>query len=338
MKVLVCDNEFSGWENARSNPEQYVGRPLESLAKYHADFFGLASWFERADDVDFKSYDLIWIYLGHRSMQPAWYCYPRLIRQKAPNAKIVFNVDYEGFWHEKALDLRFKESFECADVMHVITRWGEEYFKKRLSIPVYYGHLGRPHSGGIKAPDWIPFPKRKRKSICFIRHTNVPSILTEMEIIKKMNAYSIGIDSIPPPFSDGRYLSYLARIYNIKGDFYPRLPFPDYLRIIGQCSIALCNHVGISRFAWECAVCGVPVVHSDLSEWGNNLFPSLTVPHGNISKFCEMIETFKRKKHEYKYSILESAKKLMDTQYGFDMCQNRLDELINGVMKNEFAR
>src|SRR3972149_6255764 len=122
MKMLFADTEFDGWIEGRSHYEDYAGRPLETLAKYNADFLGLDSWFKREDKIDFTKYDLIWCYLGHRAMSPSWFTFPRLIKRKAPNVKVVFTTDYEGLFYDHDFDMRIKLAWDEADVMHVITR------------------------------------------------------------------------------------------------------------------------------------------------------------------------------------------------------------------------
>ncbi len=329
LKILFCDNEFEGFEEARGAPEQYVGRPLEGLAHLKADFLGLKSWFT-IDDIDFGAYDVIWIYLGHREMQPAWYVYPRLIRHEAPNAKIVFNVDYEGYFHNRKLDLRFKHAWECADVMHVVTKLGERFFTKHLSIPVVHDHLGRPHAGGIKAPP--PVPLYKRHGVVFTRHTNIPEILTELEVIKKSRMKAIGIDSVPPPFSFGKYLKYMADAFKLKGEFYPRLPFNQYLKVISKAYVGICNHVGISRFAWECMECGIPVIHSEYSEWGNILYPNLTVKHNDVASFLGMIKEL-RKNNDNTQLFIWQAQGIAEEKYSLKACEGRVDSFLKVLLE-----
>ena len=303
---------------------------LECLAKYKADFMGLNSWFKLENNVSWEKYDLIWIYLGQREMNPAWYVYPRLIRNKAPHAKIVFNVDYEGFWFNKSLDLRFILAWENADVMHVITKWGYEYFKTKLP-KVVYGHFGRPYAGGLNTPSPTPFTKRS--GISFIRHTNIPSMITEFEVAKQSHRKIKAIDSVPQPFSDGSYLKQLGFSYDVKGDYYPRLEMSKYLEVIGSAYVGLCNHVGVSRFSWDCMEMGVPVVHNEYSEWGNNLFPSLTAKHNNADSFVKLIQKVRKEwsKQQYFDCVLKSIT-TANKKYSVNILQKKLDKFIKDLM------
>lgn len=329
--MLFCDTEFNGWEENRTHLDQYTGRPLECLAKYGADFLGLESWFELEGSVDFKAYDLIWVYLGHRYMKPAWYSFPRLIRNYAPDAKIVFTVDYEGLWYGRDLDLRMKLAWEEADFMHTITDFGYKYFTEELSIPVHYGTFGRPYAGGIKSLP-RPFAKSRRTGVCFIRHTNVPPIMTQLEVIKKMRMKAIGIDSVPQPFSDGSYLPYMADAFRVKGDFYPRLEFSQYLDVIKKAYVGLDNHVGPSRFSYEMASLGVPVVHSRFSEYGNSLFPMLTCNHDSIGDMYFKIKSLRKSKRFYQECIDQAAFELKH-YFNVNTCQRRLELFMEKVMR-----
>lgn len=330
MKVLFCDTEFDGWEESRGLREQYVGRPLECLAKYEADFLGLGSWLEYEDLIDFEDYDLIWAYLGHREMIPAWYTYPRLLKKKAPHAKVVFNVDYEGFWLNQELDLRFVRAWEWADFMHVITRWGEYYFDQRIDSLVWYGTFGRPYAGGIKLTP-PPVPVSRRSKVCFIRHTNIPPIITNLEVIKLSGRQAIGIDAVPPPFSDGSYLAYMADAFRVKGEFYPRLKFMSYLNLIRRAYVGLDTYIGPSRFSYEMALLKVPVVHTELCEYGSIINNTLTCPYEDVGEMVKRIKDL-RDKDLYREMVDISYNNVI-TYFDPEKCQERLDEFIKVVME-----
>lgn len=331
-KILYCDTEFNGWQEKRENLLDYAGRPLECLAKYGADFLGLGSWLELEHEIDFNKYDLIWIYLGHRYLPvPSWYSFPSIIRTKAPNAKIIFTVDYEGHWYNRRFDLRFKLSWEKADMMHVITNWGNEYFRKNLNIPIHYAHLGRPHAGGI-LNTLRPIPISKRARICFVRHTNLPQIMTQLQVIRKCGMEALGIDSVPKPFSYGNYIPYMADAFRVRGKFYPRLPFNQYLDVMSHAYVGLDNHVGPSRFAYEMDYLSIPVVHTELSEYANILFPNLTCPHDNIESMVTNIKILRANRKLYDMYI-KQARYIGDTYFGLDECQKRMDDFIKMVME-----
>jgi hypothetical protein len=334
MKVLFCDNEFGDWEEAREIPDQYAGRPLDGLVKYKADFLGLKSWLGMYEKIDFSSYDLIWIYLGHRKMIPSWYVFPRLVRQKAPDAKIVFTTDYEGLWFDREFDLRMRYAWEHADVMHTITKQGFDFFSKNLSIPVVYGHFGCPHAGGLK---YIPppVPKYKKKGIVFIRHTNMPSIIPQLEIIKRMRMKAIALDSVPPPFSHGEHIKLMAESLAIKNiTVYPRLDFVSYLQVLSGTYVGIDNHVGPSRFSYEMAQLQIPVVHTCYSEYGNVLFPFLTCPHGDISAFVEQIRKLRKSPEKYR-KIAEFGHSNSQKYFGLKACKRRLSKFVKKLMGGE---
>lgn len=329
---MFCDTEFDGWEESRGIREQYSGRPLECLAKYSPDFLGLKSWFELENEIQFKDYDIIWIYMGHRLMVPAWYCYPRLIRQKAPKAKIIATTDYEGLWGSgKEIDLRLKLAWDESDYFHVITRLGEKIFSEILKTKVYYGIFGRPYAGGI---NYLPtqVPLSERRGISFIRHTNMPPILTQLEVIKRLNMSTIALDSVPPPFSDGSYIEYMAKGFDLEGEFYPRLNFNSYLQVLSKSYAGLDNHVGPSRFAYEMALLKIPVVHSENSEYANILFPDLTCPQDGVGEMIKMIQRLIKNENSFYEEQQEKGFNIANTYFNPEECQKRLDEFIEMVM------
>jgi hypothetical protein len=254
---------------------------------------------------------------------------------------MVFNIDYEGLFSKGEIDLRFLLAWRHADVMHVITKLGYDIFSSirkfyddKTFIPVHYGHFGRPHAGGIHAPS--PTPLYKRHGVVFTRHTNMPEILTELEVIKKSRMKAIGIDSIPPPFSFGEYLRYMADAFKVKGNFYPRLPFTQYLQVLSKAYVGICNHVGVSRFTWECMRCGIPVIHSEYSEWGNILYPSLTVGHNDTQAFINKIKVMRKVTKQYKH-VYENPIKLAQmrarTEYSLKVCELRVDEFLKRLLE-----
>lgn len=331
MKILFCDNEFDNWEESRGIREQYTGRPLECLAKYSPDFLGLKSWFDLENEIPFDSYDIIWIYMGHRLMLPAWYTFPRFIRRKTSKAKIIITTDYEGLWYNQDFDLRIKQAWDEADYMHVITRLGEKIFSNILNIPVYYGTFGRPYAGGIKGIP-VPLDIGKRNGVSFIRHTNIPPIITQMEVIKRVGMKAIAFDSVPPPFSDGSDIRMLAKGFGVEGEFHQRLEFEDYLSILNKSYVGLDNHVGPSRFSYEMAMMKIPVVHSENSEYANIIFPDLACPQDGTEEMIAKIKELMGNV-DYCVEIGEKGFNTANTYFNPEECQKRLDEFIEIVMK-----
>jgi len=326
MKFLFCDNSKAEIKIKASNSLDYVGRPLDSLATLNGTQVGLENWFLFEKNFDFSSFDLIWIYLDHRSLIPNWYSWPEVIKTRAKDSKVIFTVDYEGLFVEKQIiSPRILNAWKSADAMHVITKLGHDFFTKVLSIPIYYTHVGRPQFGNWKWPKPMDF--NSRNGVVFVRHTNLPSIIFELELIRDLNLKAIGIDSNPDAKG---WLEQQAQCLRVEGQFFNRLDFNQYLKISNLARLGIENHLGPSRFSYEMALMDLPVVHSEKSEYGNIIWPKLTAKSGNKRSFREKIKLLNDK--TFYRRVINQAEEICFNYFSPPACEERLSKLIENIM------
>ena len=72
--------------------------------------------------------------------------------------------------------------------------------------------------------------------------------------------------------------------------------------------------------------CGIPVIHSEYSEWGNNLYPILTVEYNNVESFLDKIRWLR--KSGAIYEVVNNAQKLAGEKYSLKVCEDRVDEFL----------
>ena len=87
-------------------------------------------------------------------------------------------------------------------------------------------------------------------------------------------------------------------------------------------------YVGVSRFSYECAKEGVPVVGSNTHEYRNMLYPKLTV--SSVKEGAKVLKRIHNRKWEPK-DLNRPAQKLIAEYWSMDACINRTKELLEKI-------
>jgi hypothetical protein len=297
-KILFCETDMSGFREKEA--DILSNFQLTGLMRNLPDILGLKSW-EEYKNMDFSNYDLIWIHLNPRVMYPAWYDYPKLIRDRAPNTIIVASHEYDpvffqqdyGFIDETTLrgeiSYVLKRAFSYLDYWVSDSKFAWEILSKMLDIPVLYAHISQPQ---LEERGWLnPLPWNEREGIVTISHSIILPLNRKFHVMKDTQLPStiITTNKVDKPASLLRDDA-LSVLGNSSVRCYDTLPWFEYLDIIRHARVAFdMDYTGICRFSYECAKLGVPVVGSSLMEYRTMLYPELTV-----SKYEDYVITIKR--------------------------------------------
>src|SRR4030042_370673 len=114
-KILYCETDMEKYRKGEADIMSNF--QLSGLMRLTPDILGLKSW-EEYKDIDFTQYDLIWMHLNPRVMNPVWYDYPKLIRERAPDSILVGTHEYEPMFFQQ--DYGFVDERTLRPEMHFI--------------------------------------------------------------------------------------------------------------------------------------------------------------------------------------------------------------------------
>lgn len=290
--ILLCTTDGHGFTTEQWHFTQDY--QVSSLVALKPDTLGLQAW-EQYQNMDFSKYKLIWLHLNPRMMNPPWYLFPSLIKKRAPNTTLIIKHEwwekyYSKQWWEKAYSESMmeimKKPLRRADYFHTNTQIGKEILEENFNVPVLYYHLGQPRADYYKYPKSVPW--EKREGILAIQHTSRDSMIRKFEIGKITGLPIVAINSVPD--TDGTRLASLAEAVGADTTCYGRLSWEDFIRVVSECKVAIeLDYVGICRLAYECAKVKVPIIGTNLAEYRNILYPSLTTEPGDVEGIAEKV-------------------------------------------------
>jgi len=323
--ILFCSTDLTGvpevlWDHAKSFQ-------FSSLLRLEPDLFGLQSWYEHHDKIDWDKYKLIWIHLNPRVMNPAWHSFTKKIRNKAPNA--IIGVKYEWFemFYYRDMPYLVKRAFESGDFIHVNTQIAYDLLQDKLNIKIIHKKIGQPRVDEMIPPEQIPW--EEREGIFFLEHS-VPIIpnIRKFEYCNELGLPVKIISTMPVIEAKGR-LEQMANTYGVEAEVYNRLPWEDYMSLMGSCKVAIIfEYYGICRMAYEAAFMGVPVVGTKNSDYRTVLYPELTVPEKYLPSTTELIrQVYHTEQKPLNKFALDTAREY----WSQEACKARLLELFEEV-------
>lgn len=267
-KLLFCTTDSHGFEPKYTNTRSF-NYQNSGYIKLAPDIYGLQSWHEFRPRFD--AYDFIWLHLDPRIMQPAWYDFPRLIKQEAPNTKLMVSHEYWEKYCNEDLPFIIKSAMKYADYIQVNSKDALHTLENQLEPPLIYCHSAVP----VVADFMDPVPWEERDGIIMLEHTVYTPLVKAFEIIKETGLKAICVSSNPT--HPAEFWDHYFEAFGIEGKGYGRVKYDQYMDILRHCRVGLdYGYTGICRFAYEAALVDVPVVGHDRLEYRNILYPDLT--------------------------------------------------------------
>jgi len=323
--VLFCTTD--GREFSRGKYDLSKNYQSSALLRLRPDVLGLAGW-NRYKDMDFKQYKLIWLHLNPQLLFPPWYVFPRLLKKASPDSILLLKHEYWERYYDKPMEHILKRYFNQADYIVTNTKIGRDVVEDNLSPPVLYAHIGQPT---IDEMPWSsPLSWDERNGVFVLRHTTRDSMIGKLEIGKRTGLHVHLVDSVPPPYGNIDQLKHLADTIGVKATVYGRLDWSDYINVLRRCRVALdTDYVGVCRMAYEAARVSVPVVGTNLAEYRNILYPTLTYRPTDLSGMSEKIMEI----HEGSEpkSLNNYASTLIREYWSHKSCKKRLLKLFEKI-------
>ena len=321
-KLLFCTTDADGFrEDIYDISFNYQ---LNGFLALKPDCYGLQSWEEFIPL--FEGYDLIWVHLNPREMVPYWYDYPRLIKSKAPDVPMIISHEYLLKYYNESLPFMIKSAFEEGDYLQCNNELAKNLFEDLVDVPMLYLHAGQPIID--EATQWLePLPWSLRGGVVMIEHSVFTPLVESFEMIQKAGLSATLMTSNHT--HDASFWYPYVEAYNIEARCYGRLPYNEYLNKIRECRVGLeYGYVGISRFSYECAKEGVPVVGSNTYEIRNMLYPKLTV--SSVKEGAKVLKRIHNRKLEPK-DLNRPAQKLIADYWNMEACIGRVKEALEKI-------
>lgn len=290
--------------------------------KLAPDTYGLQSWYEFRPR--FNAYNFIWLHLDPRIMQPAWYDFPRLIKQEAPNVKLLVSHEYWEKYCNEEMPFIIKNAMKYADYIQVNSRDAYEMLKEQNIGPVlFYCHPTIPVDADFQDPvSW-----EERTGVAMIEHTVYTPLVEAFEMIKLSGLNPVCISS--NPIHSAEFWDHYFEAFGLEGKGYGRLKYPEYTDILRHCRVGLdYGYTGICRFSYEAALVNVPVVGHNRLEFRNILYPELTVSSINegarLLRRCHDDEAYSKHLNTY-------AGELVSGYFSAEAAHKRIVKLLRGI-------
>jgi hypothetical protein len=248
---------------------------VSALIEDKPDVFGLDSWNEYKDVVNWDSYDLVWVHLNPRIMEPAWFDYPSLIRKKIGKTPMIVSHEYFEKYYNEKMEWQVELALLNADYISVNTRVAKDIIENSIFRPVIYTSISQP------MPDYMAeFPKplsfMDKYGVVVVDHSVNPEDYDRLFETLSMIKFPITMLTSNHTKDESWCDEYMEK-YGIKIKVYPRMEHSKYLDKLNEARVALeLGYVGISRMAYECAKVHTPVVGHDKLEFRNILYPVQT--------------------------------------------------------------
>lgn len=297
-----------------NEPDWLSNFQLSGLMRLNPDILGLRSW-EQYKNMDFTKYKMIWIHFNPRVMDPPWYEYTKLIKDRAPNAVIVGTHEYDCAFFQGSgafidetnciskLPYIIKKAFEHLDYYVCENKISWEYMREHLDVPVLYAHIAEPH---VKEVTWLPkLPWAQRSGVFTLSHSVILPLARKFAIMKdlKMKSSIVSTNKADRPV---RQLQEMAMAFQAPNVLcYDTLPWLQYLDVVRNSKVSFdIDYIGISRMSYECAMLGVPTVGTKNMEYRNILYPELTVktPEEMVEKVLEVYNDEKKAERLNRYA------------------------------------
>lgn len=323
--ILFCSTDLNGfqmdvWDHAMS-------LQLSSLLRLRPDTFGLQAWYEYKDKIDWDKYKLIWIHLNPRIMNPAWHSFTKKIRHRAPNAIIGIKHEWFERFYYTGLSNFEKKAFESGDFIQVNTKIAYDLLKDKLNTKVILKRIGQPRVDEMIPPEQIPW--EEREGIFFLEHS-VPIIpnIRKFEYCRELGLPVKIVSTMPVKGAKDR-LEQMADNYGVDAEIYNRLPWEEFMKLMGSCRVAIdFEYYGICRMAYEAALMGVPVVGTTNGDYRTILYPNLTVPEEYSPETTALI---RQVYNTEEIPLNMYALKIAREYWSQEACQERLLELFEEV-------
>ena len=294
------------------------------------DYYGLQSWNEFYPT--FSDYDLIWLHLNPRVMHPPWYDYAELIRQVAPDTKIIISHEYLEKYYSEDIPYFLIKCFSYVDFIQMNSKTAYSLFSPIIGREKsLYTNLSVP----IRIPEtgWgEPLSYEEKEGVVLIEHSVFTPLVKSFEIIRDSGLKAILISS-NPSHNKSWWGSYVDS-YNIDAEVYGRLLVPAFYNKINSARVALdYGYTGISRFSYECAKHNTPVIGHNRLEFRNKLYPKLTALNDKsaLTKLKRVYNDEKYWKHLNSY-----ADNIVNTYWSDEEVNKRVKRMLRRVgVKNE---
>jgi len=319
-KLLFCTTDSKGFEPHYSNTRvfNYQNSAYMGLAP---DTYGLQSWFDFRPR--FNAYDFIWLHLDPRIMSPDWYAFPRLIKQEAPNVKLLVSHEYWEKYCDEELPFVVKNAMKYADYIQVNSQDALHALEGQLEPPLLYCHPTVP----LVADFMDPVPWEERDGVAMLEHTVYTPLVKAFEIIKESGLKAVCISSNPT--HPAEFWDHYFEAFGVEGKGYGRLKYNQYTDILRHCRVGLdYGYTGICRFAYESALVNVPVVGHNRLEYRNILYPDLTAY--SIDGGAYLL----RKAHdneEYSKTLNTYAGRLIHEYFTDEAAHKRVAKMLRGI-------
>lgn len=320
-KLLFCTTDAKDFVEDCYNPSfNYQNNGFLALKP---DYYGLQSWEEFVPLFD--QYDLIWLHLNPRKMLPYWYDFPRLIKFKAPDVPMIISHEYLLKYYNEPLPFMIKRALEYGDYLQCNNKIAKELFEELVDVPMLYLHAGQPVSD---TTEWLePLPWSLREGVVLIEHSVFTPLVESFEMIQRagLSATLMTANHV----HDASFWDHYVDAYGVDARCYGRLPHREYLDRIRECRVGLeYGYVGVSRFSFECAREGVPVIGSNIYEYRTMLYPKLTV--SSVKEGARVLKRIHNRKWEPK-DLNKPAQKLIAEYWNMETCINRVKEALEGI-------
>ena len=234
--------------------------------------------------------------------------------------------------------------FDVEDNIEVGNSYPKEWFSSINDMDIMFT--------GVKIPEWSRFygkpiryiiePKKMVEhspvwksggNVAAIRHT--PFVTSaEHTLDNVLIPFGVPYTYFHSGWSSAPVIPHRYDDLSTNSNFIWGLPWEKYLHAISLCYVAIDDNEGYygwSRFGYECAMMGVPVIASDHAYSAIQFFPSLETKHRDYVKQKKLLDDL-YSSPERTYKLAVSGQKKMKEMLDPDVCIERLKKAIEEVL------